>query len=230
MPKFASDLTKLKAAGANDGRLDVAAFHTNSTPILRVLEQVFAPTLSGDVIEIGSGSGQHINKFATAFPALVFWPTDPNRGHRRSIDAWRNVHGAENVRPASDLDALDTDWKIDGLKLDARSLVGLICINVMHITPWAVSEVILSAAGRLLRSDGHLIVYGPFARDGQHTAPSNEEFDLALRNRNADWGVRDVADVTRFGFKNRLVLKEIFEMPANNLMLDFVLAADGLER
>ena len=218
MPKFAEDLNKLTAEGATDGRLDVTAFHTNSDPILGVLHEVINSTKNGDVVEIGSGSGQHVSKFAAEFPFLTFWPTDPNPGHCRSINAWRQFYKIQNVNSATELDVRD-DWKSTGLAFEPKTLAAIITINVLHIAPWSVSEAILRCAGQLLRQDGHLIIYGPFARDGIHIAKSNSEFDEALRQKNPEWGVRDLSDITKIAESRGLILKGIFEMPANNFTL-----------
>lgn len=205
-------------------RLDAPAFHRNH----RAIEAVMARHLlavTGDVVEIGSGTGQHVAAFALAFPGLTWWPSDPLPAHRASIDAWRRDAGAGNIMPAVEIDAA-ADWHLgeDGMP-PAGSLVAVVCINVLHIAPWAVAEGLLAGAARHLGGDGRLFVYGPFMRDGVHTALSNAAFDASLRATDPAWGVRDVARIAAAAGILGLKLVEIAEMPANNLTL--VLARTG---
>jgi Protein of unknown function (DUF938) len=100
----------------------------------------------------------------------------------------------------------------------------MLCINVLHIAPWRVSQNLMAGAGRLLRPGGRLFIYGPFKRDGVHTAPSNAAFDATLRAENPDWGVRDVADLSALAQAAGLSLAQTVPMPANNLVLAFVRA------
>jgi hypothetical protein len=104
------------------------------------------------------------------------------------------------------------------------TLLALFCANVIHIAPWRVAEGLFAGAGRYLKSGGRLFLYGPFKRDGKHTAVSNAVFDTSLRNNNPEWGVRDIADVERFASENGLALREAVEMPANNMILIFAKA------
>ena len=118
------------------------------------------------------------------------------------------------------LDAAAADWGLDRPGMPpATDLAAIVCVNVLHIAPWAVTEGLVAGARRHLAPDGRLIVYGPFARDGAHTAPSNADFDRALRRQNPDWGVRDTADIDRVARGHGLRLEEVVKMPANNLML-----------
>jgi hypothetical protein len=100
-------------------------------------------------------------------------------------------------------------------------LLAVLCANVIHIAPWRVAEGLFAGAGRYLRADGQLFLYGPFRRDGKHTAASNAAFDSSLRDRNPEWGVRDIADLEKLAAGVGLMLIEIAEMPANNLVLVF---------
>jgi hypothetical protein len=121
-----------------------------------------------------------------------------------------------------DLTVPDWNWRADD---DASGpLAAMLCINVLHISPWRVAQNLFSGAGRLLRADGHLFIYGPFMRDGAHTAPSNAAFDAALRAENPEWGVRDVRDLCTLADEAGLSLFEISPMPANNLVLAFARA------
>jgi SAM-dependent methyltransferase len=204
-----------------DGRLDAAAFHRNHAPIWAVLERFLAGK-SGDVLEAGSGTGQHVVHFARHSPDIIWWPSDLNEAHLRSIAAWSADAGLANVRPALRIDLSDPAWcrrMHDGR--GPGKLLAVFCANVIHIAPWRVAEGLFAGAARYLRRDGRLFLYGPFKRDGKHTALSNAVFDTSLRDRDAEWGVRDIADVEKVGLSQGFALIETVEMPANNLILVF---------
>jgi SAM-dependent methyltransferase len=204
-----------------DGRLDAAAFHRNHQPIAAVLQR-YLDGKSGDVLEAGSGTGQHVVHFASLMPGLVWWPSDLNEAHLKSILAWRAFAGLANVRPPLEIDLANPVWS-EAMQ-DAGGpgdLLAVFCANVVHIAPWSVAEGLVAGAGRALRGDGLLLLYGPFKRDGKHTAISNAVFDNSLREANAEWGVRDIADVERLAANSGLAVREIVEMPANNLILVF---------
>jgi SAM-dependent methyltransferase len=204
-----------------DGRLDAAAFHRNHQAIWAVLEKFLAGK-SGDVLEAGSGTGQHVVHFAGHTPDITWWPSDYNAQHLKSIAAWRAHAGLANIRPPLRIDLSDPAWcpeLHDGS--GPGKLLAVFCANVIHIAPWRVAEGLFEGAGRYLRADGRLYLYGPFKRDGKHTAISNAVFDTSLRERDAEWGVRDVADVADLANAAGLALLEIVPMPANNLILAF---------
>jgi len=210
-----------------DGRLDAAAFHRNHQPIWAVLQK-FLEGKSGDVLEAGSGTGQHVVFFARHTPDITWWPSDLNEQHLKSITAWRAHAGLPNVRPPLRIDLSDPAWckeMSDGS--GPSKLLAVLCANVIHIAPWRVAEGLFAGAGRYLRSDGRFFLYGPFKRDGQHTALSNAVFDTSLRESNPEWGVRDIADVEQLASRNGLALREIVNMPANNLIL--VLGRSGAD-
>ena len=204
-----------------DGRLDAPAFHRNHQPIWAVLQRFLAGK-SGDVLEAGSGTGQHVVHFAQNAPEITWWPSDFSEAHLRSIAAWRAHAGLANIRPPQKIDLADPAWSpaVAGGSAPAR-LLALFCANVIHIAPWRVAEGLVAGAARHLREDGRLYLYGPFKRDGRHTAISNAVFDTSLRSQNAEWGVRDLGDVTKLAEGVGLELAETFEMPANNLILMF---------
>jgi SAM-dependent methyltransferase len=204
-----------------DGRLDAAAFHRNHQAIWAVLEKFLAGK-SGDVLEAGSGTGQHVVHFAGHTPDITWWPSDYNAQHLKSIAAWRAHAGLANIRPPLWIDLSDAAWcpELHGGSGPGK-LLAVFCANVIHIAPWRVAEGLFEGAGRYLRSDGRLYLYGPFKRDGKHTAISNAVFDTSLRERDAEWGVRDVADVADLANAAGLALLEIVPMPANNLILAF---------
>jgi SAM-dependent methyltransferase len=204
-----------------DGRLDAAAFHRNHAPIWAVLERFLAGQ-KGDVLEAGSGTGQHVVHFASHAPDITWWPSDFNEAHLKSIEAWRTRAGLSNIRRPLAIDLSDPVWckaMTDGS--GPRNLRAVFCANVIHIAPWRVAEGLFAGAERYLRSGGVLLLYGPFKRDGKHTAVSNAVFDTRLREDNPEWGVRDLADVERLAAQHGLLLRETVEMPANNLILVF---------
>jgi hypothetical protein len=202
-----------------DGRLDAPAFHRNHQAIWAVLRP-FLVGKSGDVVEAGSGTGQHVVDFARRSPEITWWPSDLDDQHLKSIAAWRAHAGLANIRPPLRIDLSDPVWcsqMHDGS--GPGKLLAVFCANVIHIAPWRVAEGLFAGAGHYLRADGRLFLYGPFKRDGKHTALSNAAFDTSLRDRNPEWGVRDIADLERLAASAGLVLTEIAEMPANNLVL-----------
>jgi SAM-dependent methyltransferase len=204
-----------------DGRLDAAAFHRNHQPIWTVLEK-FLDGKSGEVVEAGSGTGQHVIDFGRRSPDITWWPSDFNDAHLKSIAAWRARAQLPNIRAPLRIDLSDPVWCAemhDGS--GPGPLLAVFCANVIHIAPWRVAEGLFAGAARYLRPDGRLLLYGPFKRDGKHTAPSNAGFDTSLRDNNPEWGVRDIADVKALGESVGLKLTEISEMPANNLILSF---------
>jgi SAM-dependent methyltransferase len=205
----------------SDGRLDAAAFHRNHAPIWAVLERFLAGK-SGDVLEAGSGTGQHVVHFARHSPDIVWWPSDTNEAHLKSIEAWVKYSDLPNIRAPLRIDLSDPAWcpeMHDGS--GPSKLLAVFCANVIHIAPWRVAEGLFAGAARYLRADGRLLLYGPFKRDGRHTALSNAVFDTSLRDRDGEWGVRDIADVERLAEGVGLALVETVPMPSNNMILVF---------
>jgi len=204
-----------------DGRLDAPAFHRNHQAIRAVLLRFLADK-SGDVVEAGSGTGQHVVDFARHMPGMTWWPSDYNEQHLKSIAAWRAYAELPNIRPPLRIDLTDPLWCPQ--MQDGRGpgeLLAVFCANVIHIAPWRVAEGLFAGAGRYLPADGRLFLYGPFKRDGKHTAISNAVFDTSLREGNPEWGVRDVEALEKLAAGVGLKLIEIVEMPANNLILVF---------
>jgi SAM-dependent methyltransferase len=218
MPRYVANYA---AAQTPDplGRLDAPSFHRNHDPIWSLLGP-FLANRSGDVLEVGSGTGQHVVEFARRAPAIRWQPSDAAAEHLRSIDAWRTTSGLANVRVPRAIDLSVRDWP-SLVEVAPRSLLAILCINVLHISPWSVSEHLLASAPVLLRPDGRLFVYGPFKRGGEHTSSSNAEFDASLRSGNPDWGVRDMDDLGALGEPAGLHLTEAVPMPANNFVLVF---------
>jgi SAM-dependent methyltransferase len=205
----------------SDGRLDAPAFHRNHEAIRATL-QLFLAGKSGDVVEAGSGTGQHVVDLARHFPEIIWWPSDLNDQHLKSIAAWRAHAGLANIRPPLRIDLSDPAWcpeMHDGS--GPANLLAVFCANVIHIAPWRVAEGLFAGAGRYLREAGRLFLYGPFKRGGKHTAMSNAVFDTSLREGNPEWGVRDVEALEELAAGAGLVPIEAIEMPANNLTLVF---------
>ena len=184
----------------------------NRQPILDVLQ----PRLParGLVLEIASGTGEHVGHYAAARPGLVFQPSDPDAGARASIDDWVRTLGLDNVRPALEIDVTKSTWPVE--RADA-----VLCCNMIHIAPWEAAVGLVTGAASLLPSGGPLFLYGPYRRGGRHTSPSNEAFDSDLKRRNSAWGVRNLEDVIELAESRGFSAPEIVEMPANNLSLLF---------
>lgn len=184
----------------------------NAAPIAELLKRVLP--LSGLVLEIASGSGEHAAYFARAMPALVWQPSDPDEAARRSIVAHAGAAGLGNIRSPLAIDATRQPWPVTRVN-------AVVAINMIHIAPWDATMGLMAGAEATLAEGGVLYLYGPFREDGAHTAPSNAAFDSSLRARNVSWGVRDIEAVTAAGRAHDLHLVERIAMPANNLSLIF---------
>jgi SAM-dependent methyltransferase len=184
----------------------------NREPIAALLPGILPE--AGNVLEIASGTGEHAAFFARQFPSLTWQPTDPDEGAIASIRAWRAESDLPNLCEPLMLDAESPDWPVD--RADA-----ILCINMVHISPWAATLGLLTGAGRLLPPGAPLILYGPYRRAGVPTAPSNEGFDRSLRSRDPRWGLRDVESVAAEAVARGLSFERLFEMPANNLTIIF---------
>ena len=192
--------------------LTSAAAERNKDPILTVLETVLPA--SGSVLEIASGTGQHLTFFASSLPALEFQPTEPDAGSRDCIVARIREAGLTNVAAPVALDVHDSRWPV------AASYDAILCISMIHISPWSATGALCRGAARHLRTHGQLVLYGPYLENGT-AAPSNLEFDASLKRRNAEWGLRDLEEVTRVAATHGLRRQQIVRMPANNLTVVF---------
>jgi SAM-dependent methyltransferase len=219
MPEYIVEYGSAAASPGPDDRLEAGAFHRNHGPIGEVLSQHLSDR-SGDVLELGSGTGQHAVALARLLPQVTWWPSDANEKHLRSIEAWRVQASLANLRSPVRLDLSQPDWRLAERGLPT-SFLAMFCANVIHVAPWSVSEGLIAGAGRHLQTDGRLFLYGPFRREGVHNAPSNATFDAALRADNPEWGVRDTADLRALATAAKLELVEIVEMPSNNAVLLF---------
>jgi hypothetical protein len=198
-----------EAAGEADKRHAPATLR-NRDAIAAVLADELP--LRGMMLEVASGSGEHIVHFAARFPALVWQPSDPDPAALASIAAWAGEAALANVRAPMMIDAATRDWPVTAA--DA-----VLCINMVHISPWAATEGLMAGAGRLLTRNAPLILYGPFIEPDVPTAPSNLEFDASLRARDPEWGLRSTDRVTAAAEAEGLQLMRRITMPANNLML-----------
>lgn len=232
--------TRVAEAGAAVAeRLVSESCERNKDPILEVLKRVLPDT--GLVLEIGAGTGQHAVHFAPAFPGLAWQPTDPDALSRASIAAWAETAGAANLLKPVALDVTEDPWPV----ADAAAVIS---VNMIHIAPWACCLGLIAGAARVLaprggdggtpdrdnergedggtpdrdkKRGGVLFLYGPFKVGGRHTAPSNERFDMSLRSRDPDWGVRNLDDVAMEAREAGFQLAETVQMPANNLSVIF---------
>ncbi len=199
----------------DDKRRHAPATLRNRNPILEALRRHLPAR--GTVLEVASGTGEHAVHFAAALPHLLFRPSDPDPGARASIGAWARDARLPNLRAALALDVAAPDWEGAAGAADA-----VLCVNMVHIAPWAATRGLMRGAARLLPAGGVLCLYGPFKRGGRHTAPSNEAFDAQLRASDPAWGVRDLeavaAEAAARGFAAPPVVEE---MPANNLFVAF---------
>jgi SAM-dependent methyltransferase len=201
----------------SDAGLLAPAAERNKEPILAVLKRVLPER--GKVLEIASGTGQHVVHFAKAFPSLQWQPSDPDRHMHVSIARWIEHERLANVRPPIALD-VGEPWPVD--HADA-----VLCINMIHIAPWQATLDLMAGAGRVLSAGGVLVLYGPYRRFGQHTADSNAAFDAQLRATDPHWGVRDLEAVLDVGQRHQLGAEEIVAMPANNLTLVLRKSSEG---
>jgi hypothetical protein len=196
-----------------DARQYAHAAERNTGPILDVLGR-YLPA-SGTILEIGSGTGQHVIAFAAAHPGLSWQPSDPDPAARASIAAWTAAAGLDNIEAPLDIDVTAADWT----RAVAPPLQGVVGINLLHIAPWAVCAGLIAGAGALLEPAAFLYLYGPFKQAGRHTAPSNARFDHYLRACDPAWGIRDLEAVVACGTDHGLELVHVVPMPANNLSI-----------
>lgn len=190
----------------------------NREPLLPVLREELPA--KGTLLEVASGTGQHAVFFAQAFPGLRWQPTDLDADALASIEAWRAEAALPNLLAPLRLDAQEDSWPVT--EADA-----VLCINMIHISPWASCQGLMRGAARVLPPGGPLILYGPFFVEGRPTAPSNLAFDASLRERNAAWGVRELGAVSAEALQHGLELARVVDMPSNNLTVIFRRTARG---
>lgn len=195
---------------SEEARKQAPAVARNRDAIAEVLAEELPA--SGLVLEVASGTGEHALHFARRFPQFTWQPSDPDADALRSIAAWRADCPGENLLAPLELDACSSKWLIEAA--DA-----VICINMVHISPWKASEGLFAGARRLLGEAAPLILYGPYLENAVETAVSNLQFDRSLRSRNAQWGLRRLEDMDALATRNGFSRTARYAMPANNLTL-----------
>lgn len=192
--------------------LTSAAAERNKDPILTVLESVLPAT--GRVLEIASGGGQHVCFFAANLPGLHWQPTEPDAPHREAIETRIAESGLTNISQPVALDVIEPRWPVSG------SFDAVLCINMVHISPWSATHALLRGAARHLEPRGLLVLYGPYLENGT-AVQSNLDFDASLKRRNPEWGLRELDEVVRVAATHGLHRQQTVRMPANNLTLVF---------
>lgn len=207
----------------SDARQYAPVTERNRQPILTVLQQILPQ--SGTVLEIASGTGEHITFFAPRMAQLQWLPSEPQALGRASIQAWGEALGVKNLHlPPLDLDVSVHPWLVETpafLEALKQPITAIVAINLIHIAPWPICSHLMAGAERILPVGGVLYLYGPYKQGGQHTAASNEAFDQMLRDRNPAWGVRDLEAVVDTAQAHRLQWTNTLAMPANNLSVVF---------
>jgi cyclopropane fatty-acyl-phospholipid synthase-like methyltransferase len=190
-----------------------AAAERNKQPIAEQLRQLLDPR--SHVLEIASGTGQHVLHFAAHLPATTWQPTDRDASDLAQIDARLTASGLTNILPAMQLDVLQP-WRIP------RDFDAIVCINMIHISPWETTPALFAGAAQHLRAGlGLVVLYGPYREGGRHTAPSNEEFERWLQSKDPRYGVRNLEDVEVIAGAHGFARAHLARMPANNLLLAF---------
>lgn len=198
----------------------------NSRPISEaLLAQVDTQTTNLMLLEIASGSGQHAGFLAPLLPNVTFQPTEYERKDFASISAYAADCSTGNIcRPLFlDISQEMLQWEPKTLeKMKPTSFDYMLNCNMIHISPWLCSVGLFDAAGQLLKPGGKLFTYGPYAQDGHLSPQSNVNFDIELKRRNADWGIRDIRDLKQLAKTQDLRLEQIIDMPSNNKFLTWV--------
>jgi hypothetical protein len=195
-----------------NGKWSAPSAERNKGPILEVLARVLPRR--GVVLEIASGTGQHVVHFAKALPDLIWQPSDPDEELRASVALRIAEEQLANVNNPVDLDVTRLPWPV-------QTADAVLAINMIHVAPWSATPALFAGAKALLSTEQVLFLYGPYRRYGRHTSDSNAQFDLDLRTRNPAWGIRDLEAVSDVAAGAGFVLAEAVDMPANNFSLVF---------
>tara|TARA_Y100001968_G_C19265955_1_gene671692 strand:- start:62 stop:685 length:624 start_codon:yes stop_codon:yes gene_type:complete len=203
---------------SQDERLFFKATQRNKNYIEDVLSNCLPPR--GTVLEIASGSGEHGVIFQKRFPKIIWQTSDPEYSYRKSISAWISHQRLTTKMPQPiDLDVMKRPWHLS--KKIRDSLKGIVCINMIHISPWNCTRALFEESDKLLKKEQFLLLYGPFKIDGMHISKSNALFDENLKSQNSSWGVRDIEEVCLIARQNKFHNHEFIQMPANNLSVIF---------
>lgn len=212
-------MAQLYSAKDGDKRLHAPATARNRDVIFGVLQAALsAQTKNGTIFEVASGTGEHAVHMAPKLENHSWQPTDIDADHLASINAWRGECAADNFLPAVRFNLLTDNF---AAYQNPQPIVAILGFNLIHISPWDVAEALITKAGAALEENGFLYLYGPYKRGGDHTSPSNAEFDLSLKSRDARWGVRNMEDVITQAEQAGFSAPEITPMPANNYSLIF---------
>ena len=206
----------LEARSATEERL----FSPSAARNRDAIRDVFFNTMfhEGVVLEVGSGTGEHAAHITAAAPKLTWLPGDPDATSRRSIAAWAEHLEISNMAAPHAIDVAAPNWRHP----DCVNADGVVSINMIHIAPFEAATGLIAGAGEILNDAGKLFLYGPFSRNGAHTAPSNADFDASLKSRDPRWGVRDLdRDIVPLAERAGLRLDQVVEMPANNFSVIF---------
>lgn len=199
-----------------DARQYAPATQRNREPIFEILSKVLAQ--KSNILEIASGTGEHAVYFASQLKSCRWIPSDTNPMSWESIIAWKQAESVANLKRPLSIDVTQANWQQQVAELNIDAIVN---INMIHIAPWQACLGLMIGAGQILPPGGVLYLYGPYKRNGKHTAPSNADFDRSLRARNPEWGVRDLEAVEAAAAAQNLQLQQVIEMPANNLSVIF---------
>lgn len=195
-----------------DGRIVSPSAERNKGPIAEILMRVLPA--QGDVLEVGSGTGQHVLHFAQAMPYLRWQPTERDADCLKSIASWLAQTTAPNVNAPYHLDVYDDIWPV-------AEVAAVVCINMIHIAPQSATKALLRGAGNVIARGGIMFLYGPYRRQGRHISAENKAFDELLKAENPEWGVRNLEDVARLAASEGFELQDTHDMPANNLAVIF---------
>ena len=205
-------MLKQRGEKTANGQWSTPSAERNKGPILDVLARVLPSR--GLVLEIASGTGQHVVHFAKALSDLTWQPSDPDAELRGSIALRIREEQRANVNSPIDLDVTKIPWPL-------QTVDAVVAINLIHVAPWSATLALFEGAKKLLSTGQVLFLYGPYRRHGGHTSESNAQFDVALRARCPEWGLRDLEAVSDVAATAGFALAEIVEMPANNFSLVF---------
>ncbi len=208
-------MTDEKAIACACFQKDAVSARRNSKAIIDVLINVLPR--NGNILEIGSGTGQHALLFSRILAPRLWIPSDPDSKQRASINAWANTSTQNRPLQPRNIDATSKSWDVS--KVD--KITSVVCINVIHISPWIVSEGLIEGSGRVLPKCGILYLYGPFKRSGRHISQSNADFDSYLQRQNKAWGVRDLDEIEMVAKTHGFYMDQIINMPSNNFSLVF---------